>query len=66
MELIGAYGRIYTSKKAFLSDFDAGKDFLVVDFLRRTYGSKNDLPEGNYQCRYGKRLEKVFMLNHKN
>ena len=28
-----AYGRDYKSKKALLSDWDEGKDFLITDFM---------------------------------
>ena len=33
MTLIPAYGRDYTSKKAVMVDWDAGRDFYVSDFF---------------------------------
>ena len=41
-----AYGRDYKSKKAAIDDFNAGKDFILQDFMSRWDGkpaSKADL-----------------------
>lgn len=53
-----AYGRIYKSKKAFLKEWYAGKDFLCDNSLI----SKYDAPLGYYEARFGTALEKSFTL----
>lgn len=47
MTLTPAYGRDYKSIKAVQDDFDAGKDFLINDFINTQnhgrYANKEDL-----------------------
>lgn len=42
---VPAYGRDYTSKKAVLADWEAGKDFLTVGIGAGGYVSKADKPK---------------------
>ena len=58
--LIPAYGRDYTSKKAALADFDAGKDFLICDMSNPwdgKYCSIRDLSGYSVTIRYKKRTQ---------
>lgn len=41
-----AYGRDYTSKKAALADWSAGKDFIIQDMFLSGYVNKDDAPKG--------------------
>jgi len=66
MELIPAYGRDYKSAKAVKADFDANKDFLIVDLGSRYYGklvNKQDLAidGAHVMIRYD-RLQKVMVI----
>jgi hypothetical protein len=61
MILIPAYGRVYTSQKSVLTDWDGGKDFYRKDFYAYGYTSKSDYDKGVFiEFRYGKNLEKCF------
>lgn len=42
IEVTPAYGRDYTSKKAVLADWNAGKDFIVATPGHGTYINKED------------------------
>ena len=61
--LTPAYGRVYTSKKAVLADYNAYKDFISqpegVYFNRQ---SAIDCLALHIKIRYGKRLEKVMVV----
>ena len=66
MELVPAYGRDYKSAKAVKADFDANKDFLIVDLGSRYYGkpvNKQDLAidGAHVMIRYD-RLRKVMAI----
>lgn len=62
--LVPAYGRDYKSKAAVLADWEAGKDFLVMDITDRWNGlpaNKADLAGiGSVKFRYAK-LAKIFV-----
>lgn len=64
--LVGAYGRTYNSKKSFLADWNAGKDFYALPdgFVcnRRDYEKEKI---NKVQVRYGKRLEKTTTLDYR-
>lgn len=42
-----SYGRDYTSKKAALADWAAGKDFTINDFSSRYDGSQINKPQAD-------------------
>ena len=49
-----AYGRDYKSKRAFLEDFDANKDFTLQHMGRSTYINKEQIRKGTVlTARYG-------------
>ena len=57
-----AYGRNYTSGKAAKADWEAGKDFVILDIFHGCgrYVSKSDCKAGEFiELRYGKNLDKV-------
>lgn len=61
--LTPAYGRVYTSKKQVLADYDAGKDFISQPHGH--YFNKQDAIDCMatfIKVRYGKRLEKVMVI----
>lgn len=63
LELIAAYGRIYTNQKQIKADWAANKDFL--DGMTRSYINREDAMRFNYDAvmvRYGKNLTKVMTL----
>jgi hypothetical protein len=68
MTLVPAYGRDYKSKKEVLSDYNAGKDFLVSDFFSPFDGkpaNKNDLAgERRIFIRY-KKLTQICIVPYK-
>lgn len=41
---VPAYGRDYKTKKAVLEDWNAGKDFLIQDYVEHGYVNKDDKP----------------------
>lgn len=45
VSVVPAYGRDYTSQKAVKEDWEAGKDFLIMDFQLGGYINKNDKPK---------------------
>ena len=58
MTLTPAYGRTYTTQKAIISDFDAGKDFIHQPSGRLI--NKDQIPDGQHlTLRYGKNFSKV-------
>lgn len=62
--LIPAYGRDYTSKKAVLADWNAGKDFVVASYGPDDgkYVNKEDAPRGaTLNIRY-KRLTQICVV----
>lgn len=61
--LTPAYGRTYSSKRAVLQDYNAGKDFISQPDGR--YININDIASAlalHVKVRYGKRLEKVMVI----
>lgn len=61
--LVPAYGRDYTSKKAALADFNAGKDFQIADMSSPwdgKYASIRDLSGYTVNIRY-KQLRNVLV-----
>lgn len=55
-----AYGRDYTSAKAALADWEAGKDFVVEGLHSGTYVSKSDLTNGEtVRIRYNRKTRVV-------
>ncbi len=57
-----AYGRDYKSAKAVKADWEAGKDFLVMDFRESGYINKDDKPENvTLNIRY-QNLTKVVVI----
>jgi hypothetical protein len=68
--LVPAYGRDYKSKKAVQDDFDADKDFTIMDMSSRWDGkpaNKADLKSGGYSTatiRYAK-MRKVAVIKIK-
>ena len=63
--LTPAYGRDYKSKKAFLADLLAGKDFMYSTFNGGGYASIRDLAVGgSVECRYNN-LRSVFVFHMK-
>lgn len=61
--LTPAYGRVYTSKRAVLADYNAGKDFISQPDGR--YANIDTMIQQlatSIQIRYGKRLEKVMVV----
>lgn len=62
MVLVAAYGRCYKTKEHFMADWNKGKDFVALEGPRHAYTSKYDCPKGAHEARYGKKLEKVFIL----
>lgn len=61
--LTPAYGRVYTSKRAVLKDYDAGLDFISQPSGR--YINRADIALAlalHVKVRYGKRLEKVMVI----
>ena len=64
MTLIPAYGRDYKSKKEVLADFDADKDFVIVDLFSVNdgrYVNKSQLAGFSVMIRYNK-LTKVMVV----
>ena len=66
MELVPAYGRDYKSAKAVKADFDANKDFIIVDFHSPYYGkaiNKQDIAvDGAHVLLRYDRLRKVVAI----
>lgn len=61
--LTPAYGRVYTSKRAVLADYDKGLDFISQPDGR--YINRADIASAlalHVKIRYGKRLEKVMVV----
>jgi len=61
--LTPAYGRVYTSKRAVLADYNSGKDFISQPDGR--YANIDTMIQQmatSIQIRYGKRLEKVMVV----
>jgi hypothetical protein len=61
--LTPAYGREYTSKRAVLADYNAGKDFISQPDGR--YANIDTMAAclaTHIKIRYGKRLEKVMVV----
>ena len=61
--LTPAYGRVYTSKKQVLADYNANKDFIGQPDGR--YFNRQDAIDclaTFIKVRYGKRLEKVMVI----
>lgn len=61
--VVPAYGRDYHSLKAAMTDWYAGKDFMIISVFNAethgTYVNANDLPEGTeVRIRYS-RMRKV-------
>lgn len=66
MEVIPAYGRVYTKQADVMADWKNGKDFQ--DAFTRQYLSVNTPAEylrPGVTIRYGKRLEKVVYVSVK-
>jgi hypothetical protein len=65
MTLVPAYGRDYKNKKDVLADFNAGKDFVIADFLSPYDGkpaNKQDLvDEKRIHIRY-KKLTQICVV----
>ena len=64
MTLIPAYGRDYKNKKEVLADFDADKDFVIVDLFSVNdgrYVNKSQLSGFSVMIRYNK-LTKVMVV----
>ena len=64
MNLKPAYGRDYTSAKAVKDDWDANKDFVIVDIVGGNAGrmiNKEQAPVGSYSIRY-KKLTQVCVI----
>ena len=62
-----AFGRVYTSKKQVLTDYNAGKDFVIQNVGPDCgrYANIEDMARAlatHIQIRYGKRLEKVMVV----
>jgi hypothetical protein len=58
LHLTPAYGRDYSSRKALLTDFDAGKDFVLSCGPQQTYVSKSELAVGTkIFFRFGRNLK---------
>lgn len=63
--LLPAYNRDYKSKKEFIEDLKANKDFILVDFTTRAYANLSDLQaQGiiNVQAKYCKQT-KASLIN---
>jgi len=61
--LTPAYGRVYTTKRQVLADYNAGKDFISQPDGR--YINIEDIIRNlatHVKIRYGKRLEKVMVV----
>ena len=63
--LTPAYGKVYTSKAAVIADWNSNKDFRLAttgQYLNRS-GANHYLPGDSFEIRYGRRLEKVVILD---
>lgn len=56
---VPAYGRDYKSKKAVMADWEAGRDFLILDpLMGSTYVNKEDKPSNVVlNVRYNRRTQ---------
>lgn len=63
--LTPAYGAVYTTKREVVDAWVGNKDFRLVttgQYLTKTEANKH-LPGDSFEIRYGRRLEKVVILN---
>ena len=66
INLVPAYGQVYTSKAQVKAALFQNRDFMIQDISSRyngSYASRSDLVNSGItkaQIRYGKRLEKVW------
>ena len=63
--LTPAYGRVYTSKAAVIADWKANKDFrhVVTGEYLNCSGAAYHLPGDSFEIQYGRKLEKVVILD---
>jgi hypothetical protein len=59
--LLPAYGRDYTSKTAVLADFNANKDFVIIEWNQKiTYINKEQIDAGSKVWFRYARQRKIF------